>query len=76
MDFLHVAIIEDFEECLISRSEDGLRTQVNEFLATNNIKPPTDEEWTVCVLAKEDREIPIDTFATGLITYYKAKAKL
>lgn len=76
MDFLHVAIIEDFEECLISRSEDGLRTQVNEFLAINNIKPPTDEEWTVCVLAKEDREIPIDTFATGLITYYKAKAKL
>lgn len=76
MNFLHVAIIQDFEECLISRTEDGLRTQVAEFLAKNNIKPPTDEEWTVCILAKEDRDVPLDTFALGLITYYKAEAKL
>jgi len=76
MNFLHVAIIEDFEECLISRTEDGLRTQVTDFLVTNNIKPPTDEEWLVSILAKEDREIPIDTFAVGLITYYKVEDKL
>ena len=76
MNFLHVAIIEDFEECLISRTEEGLREQVVDFLKKNNIKPPTDEEWLVCVVAKEDREIPIDTYAVGLITYYKAEEKL
>lgn len=76
MNYLHVAIIEDLEECLISRTEDGLREQVVDFLTKKNIKPPTDEEWLVCVLAKEDRVIPIDTFAVGLITYYKTEEKL
>jgi hypothetical protein len=72
MNYLHVAIIEDFEECLISASEEGLHGQVNAFLIKNSITPPTKAEWAVCVVGRDEKEIPIESdAAAGLITYYK-----
>lgn len=76
MNYLHVAIIEDYEECLISNSEDGLRKQVDDYLTARSIVPPTDSEWMVCVLAKVEDEIETDNLALGLITYYKTESKL
>ena len=76
MNYLHAAVIEDFEECFISASEEGLHTQVNTFLSTNSIIPPTDAEWAVCILAKSEDDIPIDNLgAVGLITYYKVDSR-
>ena len=76
MSFLHVAIIEDFEVCLVSDTEDGLRKQVAEFLTEHSIQPPTDAEWLVCILAKVEEDIKTDNLALGLITYYKTESKL
>lgn len=76
MKYLHVAVIEDFEECLVSHTEEDLRKQVIVFLAEKNITPPTDEEWIVCILSEFDREITTVNLALGLITYYKTESKL
>jgi hypothetical protein len=77
MNYLHAAIIEDFEECLIAANEDDLREQVNTFLIGNSITPPTDEEWAVCVLTKSEDTIPIEHLtAVGLISYYKVDARM
>jgi hypothetical protein len=76
MNFLHAAVIEDFEECLISASEKGLREQVNIFLIKNSIAPPTDAEWAVCILAKGEDDIQLEHLtAVGLISYYKIDAR-
>ena len=76
MKYLHVAIIEDFEECLVSYTEEGLKKQVIVFLAKKNITPPTDEEWLNCILAEIDTEIETDNLSLGLISYYKTESKL
>jgi hypothetical protein len=77
MNYLHAAVIEDFEECFIAANEDGLREQVNAFLIKNGITPPTDEEWAVCILVNSDVEIPIKNLtAVGLISYYKVDARM
>ena len=77
MNYLHAAVIEDFEECLISANEEGLRDQVNAFLIKNSITPPTDAEWDVCILAKSEEAIPIENLsAVGLISYYKFDATM
>ena len=77
MKYLHVAVIEDYEECLVSHTEENLRNQVAAFLATKFITPPTDAEWAVCILAKVEDEIPIvNSVAVGLISYYKPESKL
>ena len=77
MNYLHAAVIEDFEECLISASEDGLRLQVSDFLLTKHITPPTDAEWAVCILAKVEDTITIENItAVGMITYYKVDSRL
>ena len=76
MNYLHAAIIEDFEECLISASEDGLREQVNHFLTDNSLIPLTDVEWAVCIVAKTDEDIPLENLAAiRLITYYKVESR-
>jgi hypothetical protein len=76
MKYLHVAVIEDYEECLVSYSEDGLRKQVINFLAVKKITPPTDAEWLICILAKVDDDLATDNLALGLITYYKTESML
>ena len=76
MNYLHVAIIEDYEECLVSNTEDGLRAQVTTYLISRSITPPNDAEWLVCILSKVDQEIQTDNLALGMITYYKTKGRL
>ena len=77
MNYLHAAVIEDFEECFICATEDDLREQVNTFLIKNSIAPPTDAEWAVCILAKDDDDIPLEHItAVGLISYYKVDARI
>lgn len=78
MKDLHVAVIEDSEECLVSYTEGDLREQVNEWLTEHSLPIPTNEEWAVCILAKEDRDISqvIRPGILGSITYYKTESRL
>ena len=77
MSFLHVAVIEEFEECFVSFSEDGLREQVSDFLIRRSIVPPNDMEWAVCVIAISDGNISIENpAAVNIISYYKVESKL
>ena len=76
MKYLHVAVIEDFEECLVSETVEGLREQVIESLTRKSITPPTDDEWLVCILAEVDTHIATDNLKLGLISYYKTESRL
>lgn len=78
MKDLHVAVIEHHEVCLVSYTENDLREQVNEWLAKHSLPIPTNEEWAVCILANEDRDVPIVTplAVLGAITYYKTESSL
>ena len=77
MNYLHAAVIEDFEECFISACEDDLREQVNVFLNKNSITPPTDAEWAVCISATTDEDVNLEHLtAVGLISYYKVDARM
>ena len=76
MNNLHVAIIEDFEECLVSNTELGLRNQVIDALAEKSITPPSDEEWSDCVKADDDYRIPTENPSLSLISYYKIESRI
>ena len=73
---MHVAIIEDFEECLVSNTELGLRGQVIESLAKKSITAPTDEEWSDCVLSRVEGAIETDYLSLSMISYYKTESHL
>lgn len=77
MKYLHVAVMEDLEECLVSYTEEGLRKQVNDILAINSIGAPTDEEWADCVKGEETTcDVAPDCLPFGVILYYKTESKL
>jgi hypothetical protein len=76
MKHLHVAIIEDYEECFVATSSDGLQKQVAEWLTQNSLLVPTDEEWVVLILALEDRPIPTTSPLLTPISYYKTESRL
>lgn len=76
MNYLHVAIIEDSEECLVSQTEAGLRQQVVESLAMRSITSLTDAEWSDCVKGIAHDGITSDCLPFGVIYYYKTKSKL
>jgi len=76
LKYLHVAIIEDYEECLVASTSDGLRKQVAKWLAKNSLLVPTDEEWAVLILALEDRPLPTASPLLTPISYYKTKSRL
>ena len=76
MNYMHVAIIEDFEECLVSNTELGLRGQVISSLAKKSIAPPSDAQWGDCVLSGARGEIDSDYLALSLISYYKIESHL
>jgi hypothetical protein len=73
---LHVAIIEDYEECFISSTTEGLQKQVAEFLTKHALLVPTDEEWIVLYLALEDRPVPTASPLLTPISYYKTEFQL
>jgi hypothetical protein len=76
MKYLHIAIVEDFEECLASHTEEGLREQVTDSLAKKSIGPLTDEEWANCVKGEPNDHITIDCLPFGAILYYKIESRL
>jgi hypothetical protein len=76
MKYLHIAIILDYEECLVDRTEKGLKQQVIDSLVLKSLTPPTDDEWEICVEAKKDEDIDTDNLALGMVTYYKIESKI
>jgi hypothetical protein len=77
MKYLHVAVMEDLEECLVSFTEEGLREQVNEMLVKNSIAAPSDDEWADCVKGEETKcDVAPDCLPFGVILYYKTESKL
>jgi hypothetical protein len=76
MTYLHVAVVEDFEECFVSETSDGLREQVAEFLDLHSLIVPTNEEWVVLIMAAEDRELSTAPPFLTPVTYYTTKSRL
>jgi hypothetical protein len=76
MTYLHVAVVEDFEECFVSHTSDGLREQVAEFLTANSRIVPTDDEWVVLIMAAEDRELSEAPPFLTPVTYYTTESRL
>ena len=76
MNYLHVAILEDTEECLVSKTENGLRLQVTGSLNKRTIKDLTDDEWADCVKGEVNCDRGIDCQPFGIIYYYKTESRL
>jgi hypothetical protein len=76
MNYLHIAILEDTEECLVSYTENGLRDQVTGSLAKRSIQTLTDEEWMDCVTGGVSCDRATDCSPFGVIYYYKTESRL
>lgn len=77
MKYLHIAIIQDSEECLVSYTEEGLRKQLTDSLARKSIPPLTDAEWADCVKGElNNHDLTTDCLPFGIIYYYKTESKL
>ena len=76
MNDLHVAIIENYEECFVSATLKGLQDQVSVWLTQHSLLVPTKEEWVVLILALEDRPVPTENTLLTPISYYKTKSQL
>jgi hypothetical protein len=76
MNYLHIAIIEDTNECLVSFTETGLRGQVTGSLINRGIDALNDEEWADCVKGEVNCDRTTDCLPFGTIYYYKTESKL
>ena len=76
MNYLHVAILDDFEKCLVDHTEEGLREQVAYSLAKRSIAPLTDDEWADCVKGEPNDSKTNDCLPFGTIYYYKTESML
>ena len=76
MNYLHVAILEDTEECLVSRTEKGLRFQITDSLSKRGITGLTDDQWADCVKGEMNCDIATDCLPFGIIYYYKTESRL
>ncbi|MDP4220550.1 MAG: hypothetical protein Q8916_11770 [Bacteroidota bacterium] len=76
MEYLHVGIIEEFEECLASFTELGLRNQIAKSLSGHSLAILTDQEWLDCVKADGSAEADEDCVGVSLISYYKIESDL
>ncbi len=72
---LHVAVIDDFNECFVSFSEEELRKQVSEWLLKKSIAVPTDAEWALA-LGEDRYDVDTITQVPGWISYYKTESRL
>ena len=75
MKKLHIAVIDDFNECFVAYNTDDLRDQVSAWLLLNSIPVPTDAEWAL-TLGEDTHEVSLTTPADGWISYYQAELKL
>ncbi len=73
---MHVAILEDYEECFVSNTESGLRRQVIESFAKKSLPELTDEQWADCVSPGYRGSITGDFLPFPLISYYKTVSNL
>jgi len=76
MNYLHIAIIEAPEECLVSNTEEGLRNQVTGSLDKRSIAPLNNDEWAECVKGEYHCEREVDCIPFGTISYYKIESRL
>ena len=76
MNYLHIAILEDTQECLVSYTEIGLRIQVAGSLHKRGIDAMTDEEWEDCVKGEVTCDRETDCLPFGTIYYYKTESNL
>jgi len=72
---LHVAVIDDFNECFVAFTEKELRAQVSDWLLLNATAAPTDAEWAL-TLGEDRYDVDLTTPAAGWISYYKTESKL
>jgi len=73
--YLHVAVIDDFNECFVSLNQEDLRSQVSLWLNQNSVAPPTDAEWEL-TLGADRYDVDLTSPAIGWISYYKTESKL
>jgi hypothetical protein len=76
MTYLHVAVIEGYEECLVSHTSNKLYQQVLLWLDHQTLPTLTPEEWAACIIAHEENEICAKNHLLGAITYYKTESHL
>lgn len=76
MEYLHVGIIEEFEECLASFTELGLRNQIASSLSGRSLAVLTDKEWLDCVKADGSENSDEECVGVSLISYYKIESDL
>ena len=72
-NILHVAVIDDFNECFVSSNTEDLRTQVSRWLLTKSVVAPTDAEWEI-TLGEDRFDVELTTPAAGWISYYQAES--
>jgi hypothetical protein len=72
---LHVAVLDDFNECFVAYSEAGLRQQVSEWLLKHSVPVPTDAEWAL-TLGEDRYDVDLTTPADGWISYYMSESIL
>jgi hypothetical protein len=72
---LHIAVIDDFNQCFVSFSEKDLRMQVSSWLLLNSVAAPTDAEWAL-TLGEDRYDVDLTTPAAGWISYYQTESKL
>ena len=76
MNYLHVAILEDTQECFVSTTEQGLRVQVTSALDKKSIPAFTDDEWADCVKGDLSCDRAADCAPFGTIYYYRSESQL
>ena len=72
-NILHVAVIDDFNECFVSSNTEDLRAQVSRWLLTKSVAAPTDAEWEI-TLGEDRFDVELTTPAAGWISYYQAES--
>ncbi len=76
MNYLHIVILDDTEECFVSYTQMELREQVSASLTLRGINALNDEEWAECVTGEVTCDREIDCLPFGVIYYYKTEARL
>ncbi len=72
---LHIAVLDDFNECFVSSTSDDLRIQVAGWLPTQSVAAPTDAEWAM-TLGADNFDTELTSPSDDWISYYKTKSNL
>jgi len=72
---LHVAVLDDFNECFVDLNEADLRRQVAGWLQEHSVPVPTDAEWAL-TLGEDRYDVDLTTPADGWISYYQTESRL